>query len=329
MMIDYSARQVLSKKAQVLFDDITEQRVLGASAHIKMICTMFEDICNHARLRSASAENTIQDISRIADFFKKTRGEASQAISNAIHLITQDLNHHHDLDGLIECVNRNIASFEQTNQRNLDLINEYALSLVDGMQSILLFDYSSTVGRLMKSAGSRSGQKGNSLEIFIPESRVLDGGKPYLHKNLLGDHKIRFIPDIAIYHYLKNCDGVFIGAETYYTDGRVFNTVGSEMIAYLCKQFNVPFYVLTTLIKIDIRAVYGYQKPMIMLDLKERIAGHFDEELKSRVDFTCPEFVEIPSEYITAFVTEKGILPTSALFHLEREYENREISSYD
>jgi ribose 1,5-bisphosphate isomerase len=315
---DYSAREVLSKEAQVLFDDIVEQRVLGASSHIRMICAMIKDICNRASMKGSHAVDTADDIHRIADFFIRTRGEASQAISNAIFLIIKDIDDYkkQELNSLIEYINSNIELFEQMNKRNLDRINDYALSLLDGMHAVMLFDYSSTVGRLIES----SALKGKALEIYIPESRALNGGKPYIDKCLYKEHKIHFIPDIAIYYYLKKCDGVFIGSETYYADGRVFNTVGSEMTACLCKQFNIPFYVLTTLIKIDIRSLYGYIRPSVMLDLKERMAAGFEQDLKTRIDFSCPELVEIPAEYITALVTEEGILSPTAVFHLSREY---------
>ena len=75
------------------------------------------------------------------------------------------------------------------------------------------------------------------LEIFIAESRALDGGKPYVLRLLKAI--IRFILSriqLYIFH-LRQCDGVFIGAETYYSDGRVINTVGTEMVASVCNVF--------------------------------------------------------------------------------------------
>jgi ribose 1,5-bisphosphate isomerase len=215
----------------------------------------------------------------------------------------------------IEFIHQKMNDFEQRNRQNLELINKYAQSVLSRMNAILLFDYSSTVGKMIETCD-------HPLEVFIAESRALDGGRPYISQALKGRHTVHFIPDVAIYHYLKKCDGVFIGAETFYADGTVFNTVGTEMVASLCNTFNIPFYILTTLVKIDLRSVYGYNKQPLMLNLRNRISPDLDDQIKDQIDYLCPEVVEISSKWITAFITEAGIVPPSAIFHLSTTFLN-------
>jgi len=160
----------------------------------------------------------------------------------------------------------------------------------------------------------------HQLEVFIAESRAWDGGKPYIQQVLRGNHKVHFLPDAAIYHYLQDCDGVFIGSETHYADGKVFNTVGTEMVAALCNLMDVPFYVLTTLIKTDFRSVYGHVKKPLMLNLRTKIAPDFSRDILDQLDFSCPEIVEIPGKHVTAFITEKGIIPPTAMFSLSESF---------
>ena len=313
--IDDSVRAYLSPPAQQLFDDIVTQRVLGASAHIKMISQMIRDLCSSARAQNESAENLNLRIHQLADFFMKTRGEASQAISNAILMMTNGSNQQksQDVESYINFVLKKIDDFEKSNRSNLDLINQYAQYVLAKMNSILLFDYSSTVGKMIETCD-------HPLEIFIAESRAFDGGKPYVSSALKGQHKIHFIPDVAIYFYLKQCDGVFIGAETYYADGTVFNTVGAEMVASLSDSFDVPFYVLTTLIKIDMRSIYGFSKPCLMLNLRTKLLVDLDPQIRDQIDYSCPEVVAISPKLITAFITEAGIVPPSAMFQLSTNY---------
>jgi ribose 1,5-bisphosphate isomerase len=313
--VDDSIRAHLSAGAQELFDDIVTQKVLGASAHIKMITQMIRDLCSTARVESETPDSLNMKIHQLAEFFIKTRGEASQAITNAIVIMTNGANDQTglDIDTYIEFVFQKIDAFEQGNKQNLELINQYAQCVLSSMTSILLFDYSSTVGKMIETCN-------HPLEIFIAESRALDGGRPYLSQALKGHHKVHFIPDAAIYFYLKQCDGVFIGAETYYTDGKVFNTVGAEMVASLCNTLNVPFYVLTTLIKVDMRPMEGFIKLPLMLDLREKILLDLDHQIKDQIDHSCPEVVEIPPKLITAFITEAGMVPPSAIFQLSTNY---------
>jgi ribose 1,5-bisphosphate isomerase len=313
--VDDSIRACLSEEAQELFDDIVTQRVLGASAHIRMIFQMIGDLCSTARLQNETSDSLHTKIHQLTNFFVKTRGESSQAITNALLLVTKGSDDQvtYGIDTYIQFVLQQIDGFEQDNKRNLEIINKYAQRVLSNMKSILLFDYSSTVARMIESCN-------HPLEIFIAESRALNGGKPYVRPALKGNHKVHFIPDAAIYFYLRQCDGVFIGAETYYSDGRVINTVGTEMVASLGNVFHVPFYVLTTLIKLDMRPMYGFIKPRLTLDLQEKLSRDLDDEIQNQIDYSCPEVVEIPAKLITAFITEVGIVPPSAMFQLSTTY---------
>lgn len=308
-------REELSADAKKLFDDIVTQKVLGASSHIRMISQMIRDLCASAQLKKESTTELNIKIHQLADFFIESRGEASQAITNAINILIKDMDAQvtKNLDTFNTQIEQNIADFEKTNKHNLELVNQYAQSVLASMKSILLFDYSSTVGKMVETCN-------HQLEVFIAESRAWDGGKPYIEQVLRGKHKVHFIPDAAIYHYLQNCDGVFIGSETYYADGKVFNTIGTEMVAALCNLMDVPFYVLTTLIKIDFRAVHGHIKKQLLLNLKTRIAPGVSDDIIEKLDFSCPEIVEVPAKHITAFITEKGIVPPTAIFPLSVDY---------
>lgn len=312
---DNSVRTYLSPNAQKLFDDIVSRKVLGASAHIKMISQMMRDLCSTACAQNESTHLLDAKIHQLSEFFIKNRGEASQAITNAITIMTVGAKDQTNcnLDEYIAFLLQKINDFEKSNGHNLELINHYAQSVLSNMVPILLFDYSSTVGRMVETCN-------HPLEIFIAESRALDGGKPYISHALKANHGVHFIPDVAIHHYLKHCDGVFIGSETHYPDGNVINTIGTEMVASLCETFGVPFYVLTTLIKTDIRSIYGFRKQPLTLNLREKISPDLDSQIMDQIDFSCPEVVEIPSRLITAFITEAGIFPPSAMFQLSMDY---------
>ena len=87
--------------------------------------------------------------------------------------------------------------------------------------------------------------------IYICESRALDGGRPFVKNALASGHHVHFIPDTTMLSAMKKCQAVFIGAETIYPDGTVFNTIGSDIVAMLCGTIHKPLYVLTPLIKLD------------------------------------------------------------------------------
>lgn len=157
-------------------------------------------------------------------------------------------------------------------------------------------------------------EHGVSFHCIVPESRALDGGRPYVAPLLRAGHSVHVIPDCALYQYIPTCDAAFIGSETYYPDGTCFNTVGSELTALLCSRFHVPFYVPTPLLKLDLRALDGYRKKPILDDHRWRIGGSWTADETAGVDFVCPELVAIAPEFITAYITEAGILPPTAMY---------------
>ena len=93
---------------------------------------------------------------------------------------------------------------------------------------------------------------------------------------------------------------------------QVFNTIGSDIVAMLCVTIHKPLYVLTPLIKLDMRPLEGYVRCSAMpFDYGERLASHWDEDVRSNVDFSGFKLLEIEAEMIRGYITEKGILPPS------------------
>ena len=77
----------------------------------------------------------------------------TQAISKLINLMIRGIDDIENQESHLfyNQVKKNIEEFRQTNANNLDNINRYAIELISGMDTILLFDYSSTVGRMVES----------------------------------------------------------------------------------------------------------------------------------------------------------------------------------
>ncbi|GAB2571214.1 S-methyl-5-thioribose-1-phosphate isomerase [Gracilibacillus alcaliphilus] len=314
------ARQVLDDEQSIqAFDDIVYQRVLGASKHINMIGDMIESIALSGKKNHTAAHTVIEKIQIISQYFIETRGAASQAISNAINIMIKNLDDVRNLD--IEEASKLIIQKKNDylvqSQQAIEKVVEYGCEVASTMKTIMVFDYSSTVNKLLQNL------KNEKYTIIIPESRIIGGGYPFIQACQEAGHTIKFIPDAAIMYYLKECDGAFFGAETFYPDGTTFNTTGSDIVGLVCKEFNIPLYVLTPMIKIDIRAMYGYQKKLKINDLTEELASDWDPEVKSIIDFHCPELIGVEAKYITAVITEEGIIPANQLFDSSKKFHDR------
>lgn len=310
-------RILLNDEMKQRFDDITLSRVLGANKQIDLIIEMIVSILDDTTL---SKEELISNIKSVAYFFQETRGQNSRAIYNAIALFLSNLDEVSEHNIVIEKMKNGIQSYHEKSLNDTKKIVEFATSICENLHTIMIFDYSSTVNEFVK------GLK-HEMTIYIPESRALNGGKPFVKDAVEGNHKVHFIPDTTIFHFLKECDAAFMGAETIYPDGTVFNTIGSDLVAVSCKYQGVPFYALTPLMKIDVRPVYGHIRLSPMsYDFKSRLASDWDEELSDRINFEGIKLISVKPELITAIICEEGIIPSTSLFEIAMNY-NRKLEN--
>lgn len=315
-------RSLLPARERALFDDIVYQRVLGASKHIQMIGQMFLAMADQAESRQDRPVRLWQELQAVADFFRRTRGEASRAVSNAINRMLLGMGDIEDgpLGDAVKGIHQSVECYRRQSEADMDQVVRYAAEAAKPMRKIMVFDYSSTVNAFLE----RLGEEQPGMEVFIPESRTINGGYAFVASAIKAGMKVHFIPDASIMYFLKACDGAFFGAETLYADGTVFNTTGSDVVGLVCKTFNVPLYVLTPMVKLDIRPVYGYNRELVINDLKKRLAGagFLDEELR-QVDFRCPELLPVEPEYIKGIITEFGIIPAQAVYPIALDYDRK------
>jgi translation initiation factor 2B subunit (eIF-2B alpha/beta/delta family) len=147
--------------------------------------------------------------------------------------------------------------------------------------------------------------------LVIPEARSLNGGLRFLEGLQGSTLPVEFVPDAAIATAVKGCDLALIGAETIGADGSCYNTVGSLSVALACDYWRVPLYVPSTLIKLDTRTLFGYQRPMPALDQHRLspLTADWPATLRSRAKVLSPDLDCVPPTLIAAYITEVGVLP--------------------
>lgn len=313
-------RAYLSPDGQEHFDDIVLLRKLGASPNIKAIGCMLQDLAANAAQNGLSAATLKERALALCDFFVTLRGESSYAIVTAVRMLLRGIDDvgADDLDGLCAFLTEAPTLFQAKNTQWMEAVRTYGYRLIAEMQTILVFDYSSSVAALMDEARKH----GKALHVLIPESRALDGGRPFVEDCLRMGHHPHFFPDAAMEFFVKRTEACFIGAETFYADGSAKNTVGSSTLSYLCKRYHKPFYIPTTMLKVSPASVEGNPKRELSHDLRQNLASHWPEDLQRITDFSCPDLDIIEAEYITGYITERGVIPPYAMFGVCTDYLN-------
>lgn len=306
---------IIPIQARGLFDDIRYSRILGANKHIEMIGTMITAVVN-------TSENNVELLSntkKVADYFKETRGNQSRAVYNAINEMMFGIDKFDttDMDTIKKYINNRVENYKNESNLNIKKICNLSNNICENYDTILVFDYSSTINKVIENLNKK-------MNIYIPESRALDGGRPFIKSAITAGHCTHFIPDTTMYEALKKCQAAFIGAESFYPDGTVFNTIGSDIVAILCENLGIPLYVLTPMMKVDVRSVQGYNRLSPMpYNYMHRLTSGWDESSLDSVDFSGKKLVEINSKYIKAIVTEKGIIPANSMFSIAVDYASK------
>jgi len=103
-------------------------------------------------------------------------------------------------------------------------------------------------------------------------------------------------------------DAVIVGADRIASNGDVANKIGTYQVAVLAKENNIPFYVAAPLSTIDLNIESGNEIPIEERDINEVVEVFGKRIAPENVKALNYAFDVTPNKYITAIITEKGIL---------------------
>ena len=152
---------------------------------------------------------------------------------------------------------------------------------------------------------------GKKLHVFVDETRPVLQGARLTAWELMKDR----IPCTLITDNMSaslfgagKIDAVVVGADRIAANGDVANKVGTYGAAVLCKAHKVPFYVAAPLSTFDRKLRTGASIP-----IEERNPSEVTHLMGARsapegVNVYNPAFDVTPARYVSAIITEKGVV---------------------
>lgn len=121
-------------------------------------------------------------------------------------------------------------------------------------------------------------------------------------------------------------DAVIVGADRITTEGDVANKIGTYGVAVLAKAHGIPFYVAAPYSTFDFTLASGKDIPIEIRDSRE--VAHFQgcQTSPDGVPVLNPAFDVTPHEYVSAIITEAGVLYpdyTKSIAGLHKEVQER------
>lgn len=286
---------------------IRDGEILGASRQLHVLG---ECLIALVEARDGDVIRLAADVTSMEDHVRRTRGASSQAVSNGLALMAQPVHAAANSPDprLSERILAAVTRFETTLSDGLSALRGHATDLLATCRTVLVYDYSSTVSQVVRQLA----HSGRELRVLVPEARSLDGGRKYLADweglGLVAD----LVPDSAVGWALDQCDAALAGAETLSSEGGCYNTIGTAVVAHEAARREVPFHVLSVLLKTHLGTA-GSERPIPMLDFLAlpHPAGRPDAPQAMTLGGVFPDLDYTEPGAITSVVTERGRLNPS------------------
>ena len=217
--------------------------------------------------------------------------EVQQAIMREANLIAQEE----------EAANRQLGKFGS------DLIKDDATILTHcNAGALATGGYGTALGVIY--AAREAGKK---LQVFATESRpLLQGARLTAWELMQMDIPVTLITDNMAGYFLKQkkIDLVIVGADRIAANGDVANKIGTYSLSVLAMENGVPFYVAAPTTTIDMSIASGEQIPIEERSPEEVTHLRGVRIAPAGVKVANPAFDVTPHHYVTAIITEKGII---------------------
>ena len=154
-------------------------------------------------------------------------------------------------------------------------------------------------------------EQGHQINIYADETRPFLQGARLTAWELMHDG----IPTTVICDNMSaslmlrgKINAVVVGADRIAANGDVANKIGTYAVAILAKEHGIPFYVAAPWSTIDLETATGSD-----ITIEERpateVTHHGGKQLTPNgVGIANPAFDVTPAKYVTAIITERGVL---------------------
>ncbi|MCL5994753.1 MAG: S-methyl-5-thioribose-1-phosphate isomerase [Chloroflexi bacterium] len=154
-------------------------------------------------------------------------------------------------------------------------------------------------------------EQGRHIHVYADETRpLLQGARLTAWELQQAGIPVTLITDnmAATVMSQGKVNAVIVGTDRVASNGDVANKIGTFGVAILAKEFGIPFYVAAPTSSIDMSLASGDLIPIEERKPEEVTEGFGKRTAPTGVDVYNPAFDVTPHRYVTALITEKGIV---------------------
>jgi len=166
--------------------------------------------------------------------------------------------------------------------------------------------YGTALGVIM-----RAQEQGKRIKILATETRpLLQGARLTAWELKKASVPFTLITDSMAGYFMERgeVDCVIVGADRIVANGDTANKIGTYSLAVLARENDVPFYVAAPTTTIDLSLASGDKIPIEQRSPAEVTHIRGISIAPEGIDVANPAFDVTPHRYITAIITERGIV---------------------
>jgi methylthioribose-1-phosphate isomerase len=154
-------------------------------------------------------------------------------------------------------------------------------------------------------------EAGHTIDVFADETRPFLQGARLTAWELMKDN----IPTTVLCDNMAaslmrqgRIQAVIVGSDRIAANGDVANKIGTYGVAILAKEHGIPFYVAAPWSTVDMQTSHGDLIPIEQRDRREVTHSNGKQMTPDGVGIENPAFDVTPHKYVTAIITELGVL---------------------
>jgi methylthioribose-1-phosphate isomerase len=269
-------------------------------------------------LKATSGEEFLQKLQKVIDTLKNARPTARnlpRAVERMERVATEAVAAGESVDRIKEILveeadrihNEEVEATEKISQLGAELIESGFTVLTHcNTGPLATTGYGTALGVII-----HAHEQGKEVKVFADETRpLLQGARLTTWELQKAGIAVTLITDSMAGYFLSlgevNC--IIVGADRIAANGDTANKIGTYTLAVLAKEHNIPFYVAAPITTIDVTLVTGEEIPIEERCPEEVTGFRSVRTAPEDSEAANPSFDITPHKYITAIITERGIM---------------------
>ena len=255
------------------------------------------EICDHLAATRPTAVNLFWGIDRVRALYTQLAAANTPIaeIKTAVVALAREM---YDED---------IANCKQLGANGADLLPQEGTILTHcNAGALAACGYGSALGVIRAAV-----ERGHKIDVLADETRPYLQGARLTAWELMKDNIPTTVlcDNMAAYLMGKGrIQACIVGADRIAANGDTANKIGTYGVAILAKEFGIPFYVAAPWATIDVNTAHGGLIPIEQRDRREVTHSYGVQVTPDNVGIENPAFDVTPAKYITAIITERGVL---------------------